>query len=161
LRSIIILKTILKFVYLPNYSFSSGSVFEMILKKINNFLRKFLRFSVCLSLSGQLLLLPYLHFSKAHLHMINGTIVAHWHISKGFSEKNPNSKKPFARHNHSLAEIFNLWNVRKSLGIPATEYQPVIFITCELHLPPLKEEIQGEIFVFFPSGRSPPAMRTV
>jgi len=93
--------------------------------------------------------------------MINGTIVAHWHISKGFSEKNPNSKKPFARHNHSLAEIFNLWNVRKSLGIPATEYQPVIFITCELHLPPLKEEIQGEIFVFFPSGRSPPAMRTV
>jgi len=139
----------------------SGSVFEMILKKTNNLLRKFLRFSVCLSLSGQLLLLPYIYFSKTYLHKANGTVVANWNPTRIFGKKNTNDKKPFAGQNHSLAEILNLWSVQKSLGIPATEYQPVIFITCELYLPPLKEEIQGEIFVFFPSGRSPPAMRTV
>ena len=133
----------------------------MILKKTNNLLRKFLRFSVCLSLSGQLLLLPYIYFSKTHLHRVNSTAVAHWHPTRILGKKNTNGKKPFAGHNHSLAEIFNLWNVQKSQGIPATEYQPVIFITCELYLLPLKEEIQGEIFVFFPSGRSPPAMHTV
>jgi len=133
----------------------------MILKKTNNLLRKFLRFSVCLSLPGQLVLLPYLYFSKAHLHKANGTVVAHWHPTRILGKKNTNGKEPFAGYNHSLAEIFNLWNVQKNLGIPVTEYQPVIFITCELYLPPLKEEIQGEIFVFFPSGRSPPAMRTV
>jgi len=133
----------------------------MILKKINNLLRKFLRFSVCLSLSGQLVLLPYIYFSKTHLHKANGTVVAHWHPTQIFGKENTNGKKPFTGRNHSLAEIFNLWNVQKSQGIPATEYQTVIFITCELYLLPLKEEIQGEIFIFFPSGRSPPAMHTV
>jgi hypothetical protein len=133
----------------------------MILKKISNLLRKFLRFSVCLFMSAQLLLLPYIYFSKAHLHRVNGTVVAHRHPTRILGKKNTNGKKPFTGHNHSLAKIFNLWNVQKSQGIPATEYQPVILITCELYLHPLKEEIQGEIFVFFPSGRSPPAMRTV
>jgi len=133
----------------------------MILKKINNLLGKFLRFSVCLSLSGQLLLLPYLHFSKAHLHRINGTIIAHWHTSKGFSERNPDSKKPLAEHNHPFVEIFNFWGVEKIKGTQAIEYNVIIFITCEIDLAPLSEEIPNEAITFFPSGRSPPATRTI
>jgi len=133
----------------------------MILKKINNLLRKFLRFSVCLSLSGQLLLLPYLHFSRAHLHVINGIIVAHWHTSKGFSEKNPDSKKPLAAHNHPFVEIFNLWGVEKIRGTPETEYHAVIFIIWEIDLAPLSEKIPDQTIASFPSGRSPPAFCAV
>jgi len=134
----------------------------MILKQINNLLVKLLRFSVCLSLSGQLLLLPYIHFSRAHLHIINGVIVAHWHISKGLSEKNPDRKTPLAEHNHPFVEIFNLWGVGKIKCTPVSEYHAVLFITCEIDLAPLSEEkILNQTTTSFPSGRSPPAFCAV
>jgi len=146
---------------MSQYSPSSRSASGIILKKINNLLRKFLRFSVCLSLSGQLSLLPCLQFSKAHLHWVNGTIVAHAHASKGLGNKNSARKSPFANHKHTLVEMFLLWGAEKTRGIPSVEDYAVIFITCEIDSAPQPKEIQDEIFAIFLSGRSPPATRTV
>ncbi len=109
-----------------------------------------------LSVIAALLSLPYLNYSRAHLHVFYGAVVAHWHQENGLAHAATGKKTPVSRGNHSLSDLFNLWNIDKNQGAPAVQQQARIFYTLENKILAVDCTNHGTDLFRSPSGRSPP-----
>jgi hypothetical protein len=110
-----------------------------------------------LSVVVTLLSLPYLHYSKAHIHVFNGAVVAHWHPESGLEQATPDKKTPVAGHTHSLSDLLNLWHIQKNQGDPEQQQQALVFYSLTSVIPTVDLTNHGIDLFLSPSGRSPPA----
>lgn len=124
-------------------------------------LKDFTWFAVCLALALALLCLPYIQFSRAHVHLFDGVLVAHWHPVSAQDTGKSKTPAPFPQnpgHSHSLGDIVNLQAVQNNQGLPEIQALPCIEQEATDYSPPIKETIFCKIFISIPTGRSPPVM---
>ncbi|HUU27549.1 MAG TPA: hypothetical protein VM123_07035 [archaeon] len=117
---------------------------------------RFLKIHVGLFVISQMFFLPYLYYSQAHLHFINGTTVVHWHPVNEHKENTSKDKAPVSGHTHSWKEILQFSASQNVKGIPNVEIQVSLLYFPKDFVSPLEEIVINQIFFGEPTQRSPP-----